>query len=290
MAKCKSIIILTLVILLIATVLSSCLEISDQKNNKTSSTTTKANDEIDPWEQGYLTTIYHGIWFKDETDASFEKGHFEYQDSGVFRDNINVFTQLQLSMNNAVYVPSNITPSDTSEFVRIDFTKNYGNKEQLKIWYVYNYKTKEVLCCYDNTWYTVSEYELLVEDIAVFGGEFFYDYLKLIRYPDNSLEGDCTFFYDRFFARKTGVDPSRYSNFVNTQPTEDMNREKAITLSQKELTHYKNAKFSRCMSDPISGYWCVRFIDDENNTYIYVYLDQYGCTVQLTPWPSNIER
>ena len=264
----------------------SCNSSNHQTETTTTSTTTYPPFQI-PGIPGYEypaeVLIESGIWAVTEKDDQSKKGMFIANRDGEIHSSVYISTDLMRSMRTAKYEKTNETLT-FCEAINIRFNRNGEKPLDCSVLYLYNYENKQLYCLYNEELYHITDYDALRSDLIYLDNGCSYEkWVFDMPYTDKSgnTYEDC-FVYERFFARKTGFDPSIYSGFSTTEETLDMNEEKACSIAKSELENFtSNVKLSDCYVDPFTKYWRVCFVD--NNRLWDVYLNEKGVPIQITP-------
>lgn len=267
--------LLAAAILLAGTLLSACTGREDAQTS-----TTQAPSYVNPlkWD---TVQVNRGTWRSLGKDKAADQNYYEPVNIGYYYSDAITAQDMKRSLRSATYTPTDAFP-EFCEFVMVEFFRDGDYHDSYQIWYLYDYATQDVLCYSDGQWYDVQNYDLLVLDLAVLGESYTYD-KYLTELPD-ATPSKFMFVFPKFFARDTGFDPSYYTGFLNTTPVEDMTEEKAIAFASAEAERLGFFQYHTCLYDPLTGYWCVDFSRDDMAEFVHIYLDQTGCTVQITPY------
>ena len=260
---------------------------SSKEQTKTSTTTTTYPSfqisGIPGYEYPAEMMIESGIWAVTERENQSKEGVFVAYRDGEIHSSIYISTDLMRSMRTAKYEKTDEAPT-FCEAISIRFVRNGEKPLDCSVLYLYSYESKQLYCLYNKELYLITDYEALVSDLTYLDNGYSYEkWLFDMPYTDKAgITYKACFAYERFFARKTGFDPSIYSGFSTTEEVLDMNEEKACSIAKKELENFtSNVKLIDCYFDPFTKYWRVGSGDDDR--LWDVYLNEKGLPIQITP-------
>ena len=283
----------TALLLILSILLCSCT----RDNEKTTTTSKPLMYKIDVNYYSRLQLfLHHGIGYDHEDTERFPNGLFFPYDDGMSYDIVTP-RNLQISMKTAKYLPIEKPKLGLSEYISLlffyheldkdtyEFSKDdvYGEYHEYTVKYFYEHESQKLFCTYDGQWYLVEDNSLLVDDLIYLIPIYEYETIRSgfeYKDKDGSVYGDC-FIYDRFFTRKSGMDPSIYSGFVNTNELESLDADKVLELAIAEAqARDKNVKkHSEIAYDPLKSYWCVELSGEKY--YHLVFINEKGQTVKI---------
>lgn len=280
----------SLIVFLICFCLCSCYSTNSNSETTTGNFKDDSSSLVVP---DCTVDFYNGIWSKSLiSDNLFNNGFLDlFSFTPVSYLYSYTVENIHQTMRSAVYEPSEFS-AEFCEIAIFKFLKTENWNELYSVIYAYDYQDKVLFCNYNEQWYKVSNYSLLLSDIKRFNSSF--SYQKFCTYasaPDETnhdvhKEYFKAFSYERFFAADTGMDTSMYSGFVNTEPLDEITKELAVELAGREASKLdSNIEYWDCFYDPYTSYWFVEYSGD--SIFMDIYLNELGQTVQITTHPVD---